>query len=265
MRFADKIPFSVARMSSSIEGETGEGYVAAFDDKLVFFSRKTGEDAFSVSEGGADLVSAKIRKEGFNIFLDTKISDKAYSLRFSSTEESDLAKIADKFLFSDKPEEAVSVEEKVAERRGNINDVRSTHDHSAETKILDLDSPSVEPLVLLAVGMMFIAKSDERITKEEDFFIVSLLNYDKVLLRKALDYFKNSDFDKFMHDLKPLDGAQKLCILANMTEVAMKDASFSGVEQKMLGRFVSELSIDKSDFETIKQVSLIKNNISVLT
>ncbi len=265
-RFADKIPITVARTSGSLEGDTGEGYAIAFDDKVVFFSRKTGENEFSVRDAAGDIASAKIRREGFNIFMDANLGGKGYNIRFSSSEQEDIAKIADKFIPAAKTGNAGAGETHADEAPRN-QEANPPEDgvHSADTRIVEDHGPlRVAPGVLLAAGMMFIAKSDENIAKEEDFYITSLLNYDKEVLRKALEYFRMNDFDAFLRDSRPLDEAQRLCILANMIEIAMKDGKFTGTEQKMISRFVTELGVDNSFFDTIKEVLLIKNRTSIL-
>ncbi len=269
-RFADKIPITVARTSGSIEGDTGEGYAIAFDDKLLFFSRKTGENEFSVRDAAGDIASAKIRREGFNIFMDTRLGGKGYNIRFSSSEQEDIAKIADKFIPAAKTGNAgagAGAGETHPNETPRNQETPPPEDrvYSADTRIVEDHGPlRVAPAVLLAAGMMFIAKSDDNIAKEEDFYITSLLNYDKEILRKALEYFRMNDFDAFLRDSRPLDEAQRLCILANMIEIAMKDGKFTGAEQKMISRFVTELGIDNSFFDTIKEVLLIKNKTSIL-
>jgi uncharacterized tellurite resistance protein B-like protein len=258
-----KIPLSAVRASGSIEGETGEGYIVALDDKVLLFSRKTGEDVFLKMEiGGKELASVKLRKEGFNLFLDTNICEKPYSIKFSSLEEHDLKTIVNKFSFHKKDEDASSSAD-VQTAPSTTNDAREK-----EEKIKD-EEPEIsehgqnpKPMVILAAALMFISKTDNTISKEEDFYIISLLGYNKKFLQEGLSYFKTNTFDRIIEDSRRLSNIQQLCALSNMIELAMRDGSFSRVEQKMINKYVSELGIDSSQYETIKEVLLIKNKIS---
>jgi uncharacterized tellurite resistance protein B-like protein len=261
-----KIPFSAARASGSIERETGEGYIVALDDKALLFSRKTGEDAFlKIEIGEKELASVKLRKEGFNLFLDVNICEKPYSIKFSSLEENDLKTIVNKFSFHGKDEDASSAAD-IRPAPFTTNEAREK-----EEKIKD-EEPWIsergqkpEPMAILAAALMFVSKIDNTINKEEDFYIVSLLEHNKEFLQKGLSYFKTNTFDGIIEDSKRLSNIQQLCILSNMIELAMRDGSFSGIEQKMINKYVSELGIDLSQYETIKEVLLIKNRISAMT
>lgn len=262
---SNKIPVSVARTSGSVEGESGEGYVVSYGDKVMIFSRKTGQDGFIKIEGGLgkDIKSFKLRKEGFNIFLDADISGKPYSIKFSSFEEGDLKKIANAV-----PSEGSEVEnvqevplsEPVQPAPQTTEPVKK--DTMCETKISSV--AKVRPMVLLASSMMFISKSDSKVTKEEDFYIISTMSYDKNILNEALIYYKSHSFKDFLRDVKALDEMQRLCVLSNMIEISMRDGAYSAMEQKMINEFVSTLAIEPTQFETIKQVLLIKNQISCL-
>jgi hypothetical protein len=261
-RFGGKIPVSAARMSGNVDGETGEGYMVAFDDQVLFFSRKTGDDGFVRLESPG-LFSAKLRKEGFNLFLDTKIGEKPYSLKFSSFEEADLKKVKDIQSSEDDSRAEQTVESPAYGGFDNTAEISEKRVPEHGTGIRHSEE-NTKPLILLAAAMMFISKSDEVVSKEEDFYITSLLNYNREVLLKGLNYFKTHSFEELVNDSSALNEIQRLCILSNMLEIAMRDGSFSGKEQKMINSFVTHLGIDNSQSETIKEVLLIKNKISVL-
>lgn len=271
-RWDDLSAANVARASASIEGETGEAYIVALKNKILLFSRKTGENEFIVREADTETLKAKIRRERFNIFFDLKLKEKDYSIRFSKMEEADLAKIAESLSsdsLSDKVEsEKEEMTQKSPETVLESNRTEENFPDKIPEKELSQEKPRTPPRIpaqiLLTAAMMFIAKADEQIAKEEDYYIVTMLNYDKKILLKALEYFKTHNFDNFISDCMELSYEQNLCILANMLEIGMKDLKFTAKEQEMIKNFVDQVGIEQSEFKTIKDVLLIKNRTSVM-
>ena len=55
-----------------------------------------------------------------------------------------------------------------------------------------------------------------------------------------------------------------MCYLANIIELAMIDGVFDSREQKMIRRFANAADLTESEVRTIRDVLLVKNQLSVL-
>lgn len=245
---ADKVPISIARSSASVEGKAGEGYVVAYDDKIFMFSRELGDNEytqFSADLGNVGKVG--VNKDGINTFLDLDLGGEQYSMKFSSFEEKNLKAIVDCWISkSGKPSVGKAPETKV---------------------VADPTTPTVSgfsPAIGLAASMMFIASIDDDISKEEDYYIIAMMGNDKQVLQAALAYYKSHSFQQLIAELNGLDDEQKLCFLANMMELGMKDGILHTSEMNLMREFSNAMNITEDQYDTIKQVLLIKNKISVL-
>ncbi len=249
---ADKIPVSIARSSASIEGKPGEGYVIAYDDKIFMFSRELGESDYSnISADMGSLGKVDVKKDGINTFFDVDFGGKQYSIKFSSFEDKNLKSIVDAW-----------------ESKGGTPAVGKTSEAIAIPDENEQSFKSEElfnTTVGLAAAMMYIASIDDDISKEEDYYIIAMMGNNKKILNAGLSYFKSHSFEKLVADLQGISGEQKLCFLANMMELGMKDGVLHSSELNLIRTFSDAMKITVDQYNTIKQVLLIKNKISVLS
>jgi uncharacterized tellurite resistance protein B-like protein len=250
---ADQIPISIARSSASVEGKPGEGYVVAYNDKIFIFSRALGErDYVNISADLGNVGSISVKKDGINSFFDVNIGGKKYSMKFSSFEERNLKSIADSWVLK-------------SESTNDAPKVPQEQDSTAS----EYDEPlaAKEPfstITGLAAAMMYVASVDDDISKEEDYYIIAMMGNNKKILSAGLAYYKSHSFDELLLDLKGLSGEQKLCFLANMMELGMKDGVLHSSELNLIRQFSNYMNIEEDQYNTIKQVLLIKNKISSL-
>lgn len=255
---ADEIPVSLARSNTSIDGETGESYVLAFKDKMVVFSRKLGKSDYTCISGDfGNIGSVDVRKEGINTFLDTEMNGKKFSLKFSSFEEKSLTPMVEQW-------------QKISDGGGGgseevISGAKGTQIISKEAPASTAGQDGKFSLKEgLAVALMFIAGIDDEIAPEEDLYILNTFNKDRQLLQKALKYYKANSFDEFLIAVSGMSQEQKLCFVANMMELGMCDGVLHRSEIKLIRQFCDYMEVSEDEYDTIKQVLLIKNKISVL-
>jgi len=117
----------------------------------------------------------------------------------------------------------------------------------------------------LAAAMMYVASVDDDISKEEDYYIIAMLGNNKKLLSAGLTYYKSHTFDELSRAIKDLSSEQKLCFLANMMELGMQDGVLHSSELNLMRKFANYMNIGADQYDTIKQVLLIKNKISTLS
>jgi len=248
----EQIPISLARSSTSMDGEPGESYVLGYKDKLLVFSRALGEQDYIHVSGnfGQDVGFVKLRKEGLHTFLDTEILGKKYSLKFSSFDEKNLHPIveAGQAVLSDSTPSSVADD---SEPSPKIND--------------DVNATGILPCdVGLATALMFVASVDDMVSQEEDRYIVNLFENNQKILQPALAYYKQHTLDELLIALSDLTQEQKLCFVANMVELGMSDGVLHRSEMKIIRQFSEYMDISDDEYTTIKQVLLIKNQLSVL-
>jgi len=254
-----KIPVLAARAYGSIEGESGEGYLVSSAGKLLMFSRKAGEDNFRKLSGmfGKEISKLDTRQEKFNIFLDMNINGVPYSIKFSSSEQKDLETLVES-LKSFKPESA----QPFVPDAGRTPSAPSVKVPASETA---KPAPStLTPLEVLAVALMYVSACDSNISEDEDRYIVEVFKGNKPVLESALAYYKTHRYEEFLGNIGSLNENQKLCILANMIEIAMKDSALHRTEQEYFKKFVEASGLKDEQYKAIKSVLYVKNWTGVL-
>lgn len=258
---SSKIPIFAARAYGSIEGETGEGYLVSFAGRLLLFSRKAGEDNFRKLSGvlGNEISKLEARQDKFNTFLDIILNGTPYSIKFSNSEHKELESLVES-LKSYKPElVAASVPDAGGQTSGP-----STKVTPQVPPTLKKTSSSLTPLESLAVALMYVSSCDTKITEDEDRCIVEIFKDNKPVLGHALTYFKTHRYEEFLENIGCLNENQKLCILANMIEIAMKDAALHRSEQEYLKRFIEAAGLKDEQYKAIRSVLYVKNWTGVL-
>lgn len=255
-----KTPLALARSNTSLDGESGESYVVAYKETLFFFSRKLGDRDYSVISGdfGKNIDNVQVKKDGINALLDVTIDGKHYSLKFSSFEEKDLIPIMENFaaaspLISPSADTVAGETAPAAETPASGQAVSSTGDDKL---------PSL--MAGMITALMFVAKADDDIAKEEDQYIIMICNDDKPLMQAALKYYKGHSFDELLIAMSSIKHEQKLCCLANMMEIGMSDGVLHRSEMKVMRQFCRYMDITEDEYDSIKQVLLVKNQLSVM-
>jgi len=257
---SDKIQVLAARAYGSIEGETGEGYLLSCAGKLSAFSRKAGEENFRKISGvfGKEISKLDMRHDKFNTYLDMNVNGVPYSIKFSSSEEKELEHLVES-LKSYKPDPAPPA----VPDAGRTAPAPSAA-KIAVTGIAKAGQSTLTPLEMLAVALMYISSCDTKILEEEDRYIVEVFRENKAVLESALAYFKSHKYEEFLGNIAALSEEQKLCILANMTEIAMKDNSLNRIEQEYLKKFIEASGLKEEQNKAIRSVLLVKNWTGVL-
>lgn len=256
--FTDELPISLARSNTTIDGNTGESYILAYKDKIVVFSRNLGENNYSIISGDfGDVGNVAIRKEGSSTFLDTEIKDSKYSLKFSSFEEKNLSPIVEQW------QKVTSGGETGAETHVSQD---MTQQVDRKTDGVDSSQPygKISLMEGLAVALMYISSVDGDVDPQEDNYLIYLFQNNKSLLQKALAYYKSHSYDDFLNEINVMNQEQKLCFAANMMELGMIDGVLHRSEMKLIRKFCDQMGVTEDEYDTLKQVLLIKNQLNVL-
>ena len=278
-KFAGKIPVSIVRSSGAMDGQPGEGYVVSFKDKALVFSRKLGEESFSITGGGFgdDIKSLSMKKDNYNTFLEMNVKGQPFAIKVSGLDSKEVQAMCDQFKIIANSD---GIEIKKAEKGGASPSISTLDPEPAPKERLSYlssrtqaASPSptpqelnkISPQIILATAMMYVASVDKNITTEENTYLVTIFRSNPGILNKALAVHKRTSYEDFLKIArKDLTTDQKTCIMANMVEIAMIDGTYSGEEQDIVEKFVSSMGISRMTYNSIMNALLVKNNISVL-
>lgn len=242
-------PVCVVRASGSLGGSPGEAYVVGLADRLLLFSRGIGEFEYTqVCLGHADITAVAIRKERHNSFLEISGPEQAYSVKFASYEERDVKPLVERWGDATGPPADDSEEPTVA------------------VQVADAATPSVpiSPWAALAASLMFMTTIDEDVGDVEEAYIKDLCSGVEGAFEEALGFYNDHTPEELFAAVSYLDRQQRLCILANMVELAMSDGVLHTSEQQLSSLFARTLGVADRELRAITDVLLLKNQTSVL-
>lgn len=234
----DGKPLCVIRGSGGFNNETGESYIISYIDAIYLFNRKFSDPDYAVKNVKVtDLKHLLLKQEAFSALLTMEFEEEHIELKISSVE--------------------VPNAELMLEMFGSCNN-EVEEQFSGESA----GNEQISPFLGLVIIMMFVATVDNDIAEEENDLITKFCADDK-LYNQAYEYYRNSTFEEILAALR-LNEQQKLCYLANLLELAMIDGAFDSKEQKMIKYFAEAAELTESQTRNIRDVLLIKNQLSVL-
>ncbi|MFA6290454.1 MAG: TerB family tellurite resistance protein [Victivallales bacterium] len=254
-----KIPLLAARAYGSIEGESGEAYLVSRAGRLIMFSRKAGEDNFRKLSGvfGKEISKLDTRQEKFNIFLDMNLNGTPYSIKFSSSEQKELENLVESLkMFNPESEQTAVQDAGLAHSAPSIKVASPVAAATAQS--------TLAPLEVLAIALMYVSACDRKISEDENGYIVEIFKENKQILDSSLAYYKAHTYDEFLKNIGSLKEEQKLCILANIVEIAMKDSSLHRSEQEYVRKFMAATGLKDEQYKAIRSVLYVKNWTGVL-
>lgn len=242
----DDKPLCVIRGSGGFNNEPGESYIIPYSGVIYLYDRKFSDPDFSVqSIAFTDVSELLLKHEAFSALLSIHTENETVKLKISSAEIPNTTLILEHF------EKCGKVQKPVAETARE-----DEPDNTDETQ-------QISPLLGLVIILMFIAAVDDDIADVEQEFISRFCGDDGELYNRAYDYYQINTFEETIAALR-LDEQQKMCCLANILELAMIDGVFDSREQKMIRCFSDAVGLTEDQVRTIRDVLLIKNQLSVL-
>jgi uncharacterized tellurite resistance protein B-like protein len=234
-------PPEVLNASGGLDGASGDCYLVADSSTLRIFARTFGEDAykcFAVSLGDPS-PSLSVRKEKFNSMLDVSCAEWRHSLRFSSFDIAKLEALAARF-------------------QGKGSAVPSAIS-AAETAPTE-----TSPFVGLLASLMFVASHDGSIDAAEDLLIKSVAGGDDAALSSALALYRACEPNSLASALSALASDDRLCIVANMLDVAMSDGVLKSSEQRFISGFASSMGVSQDEYGTLRDALFLKARVALL-
>jgi hypothetical protein len=234
----DDKPLCVIRGSGGFNNEPGESYIIPYTDAIYLYNRKFSDPDFEVRSVGVDDIGQLLfKQEAFSALLSLEAGNDTIELKISSAEIPNAELMLENFERCNEEEQFPAAE---------------IH-----------DGEQISPFLGLVIILMFIATVDNDIAPEEQEFITRFCAGDDELYNKAYAYYQKHTFEETIGALA-LNGQQKMCYLANIIELAMIDGVFDSREQKMIRGFANAADLTESEVRTIRDVLLVKNQLSVL-
>lgn len=231
-------PLCVIRGSGGFNNEPGESYIIPYSDAIYLYNRKFSDPDFeSKSIEIADIGKLLLKQEAFSAVMSIEAGNELVKLKISSAEIPNAELMLENFKSCNEEEQFTTPEVCAGEQ--------------------------ISPLLGLVVILMFIATVDDDIAAEEQEFIIRFCGGDDELYNKAYEHYQNNTFEKTLEALS-LNEQQKMCYLANIIELAMVDGAFDSREQKMIRCFAEAAGLTDSQVRTIRDVLLVKNQLSIL-
>ena len=242
-------PVAMFRSSGALDGTSGESYIVAYDDKLFLLGRQLGNSEYNILQGNysANISSMNIESGKFNSQLIVILDNNEYKLKFSSFEEKDIKLI-------------IELWQAAAKHSGTTPPPLS----SGEATATNGTNGTLNAFSLLAAAMMYVAGVDNEIAASEESYIRRICGVRKDEFRAGVEFYNNNSLADFETQASTMSEAQKLCILANMLDLAMVDGVLHTSEQGIVQSFINSTGLDKNKAGKIIDALEIKNHTAVL-
>jgi uncharacterized tellurite resistance protein B-like protein len=236
---------SVLRGCGGLNGAPGESYLVAYCDVIYLFGKNFGDLVYTEKQIslGVDMPSATFKQDKFSSQLVLRVTNQEFLIKLSILEGKACAALLNKF-------NSPVVDTMGQAEAGGFYDTAK--------------SEKLKPLAVLAACMKHLALLDQNLSPGEERLINAICVNEVGWINLANEYFKFFSFDELIQQT-PLDHQQQLCFLANLYELAMVDGVLHTAEQRLIDRFIELQHLAQSESESIREVLLIKNQLSALT
>ncbi len=119
-------------------------------------------------------------------------------------------------------------------------------------------------LILGFCALLYAAANIDGKSCENELRNLNLIINDERILKQGFDYWQSTDNIQIVEELNTLlVSDQKLCLLANMLEVAMVDGVLNENEKNFLEKTRLTFNINTSEFNAIFEALYTKNNFAI--
>ena len=235
-RCHDDSPLHTLRALTDIVGNLGETYMLSDGKSILFCSAGLGENHHYYSHEIKDVLIKSLREERPFAYLDLKSQNNDMKLKFAAYD--------------------------IGELNQMLKNCGECQESSTDENIYS-SLPDLTPTVGLCAALQAVSHINQDVSLHE-MKTLEVIMPDPGLLQKGLLYWKYVGNDRLISELTTLlSDDQKKCLLANLLEVAMADGVLKIEEKKFLEQMRKEFSIDATEFNTVFDILVIKNNLSV--
>ena len=247
-------PVFAVRALTDVYGNIGETYVLGDSESLLFYSGKLGEAYKFFEFPFRSIQQLEVEDERPFTYLILLVNDQKIRLKFAVFDSNILNNIVEHWQ--------------------NINSMKTGGPSASSEKATDFadrptssqrttDLPTLKPFVGFCAALQAVAHIDAKPTDKERKSL-SLIIDDEHLLKKGFDYWQQVGTEQLGLVLRDiLSPEQKLCLMANLLEVAMVDGILQDDEKIFVETLRKSLDVDVTKFNAVFDVLLIKNNLTI--
>lgn len=239
-------PQLVLRALADLDGNLGETWLATDGQRLGIFSRPPGARWQQASSPLAALRRLEQRDDSPFVWLDFSTAERSYSLKFAGLDQPDLAALTELWRQLAPPSAVPTLAPPGDE----------PNDDTAE-------APELAPLTAFCAAVYAIASVDGVMDELEMHHLQRIVDNRKTV-DLGIAWVRREGVPALLTALpRLLNRDQRLCLMANLIEVAMLDLLLRSRELDLLDRFREALQIDAGDYAAINEILTLKNNLAI--
>ncbi len=232
-------PAIAVRALTDIDGNVGETYILGASDRLVFYSAKIANDFTCHSLTYGEIQEIDVSEDRPFAYLGFRSSDQVTRLKCARYDIDDLLQIKHAW-----------------EQSGGGADVAVTPGTTSVGR-------SESPYIALSAAIHALIKADASKSPEEEKKRELIIG-DPELIRKGIEYCNQREVDQLIIDLNAdLSQPQKLCLIANLLEVAMIDGVLTGNEKALIEKMREAFGLQTDEVNNIFDVLVVKNKLKI--
>ena len=238
-------PKAAARALYDLDGNLGESYAVATDHWLVLFSKRVGSEFTSQRFPMEEIADMAINDDRAFLYLDIMVAGKKFHLKFSSWDRGDLEQITDLWT----------------EQSGRLAVEGETPIKTASTAP---NAPAtLSPLTAFCASVHAMIQADGHVDQVELNILQNAVP-SRPEIEAGKHYLSQVGQESLLARLREaLDSPQRLCLLANLIDVAMADGLLRSKEQRLLDQFREALNISEVDYQSLFDTLRIENQLAV--
>lgn len=238
-------PQAAVRGLYDIDGNLGESYAVASDRWLTLFSKRVGQPFSSRRLAMEEIDELTIQDDRAFLYLQIKAAGQTFQLKFSTWDRADLEQIT--ALWS--------------EHSGRLAVEGEAH---LKTTASSTSAPeTLDALTAFCASVHALIQADGHADQVE-LNILQQAVPDPSLIEQGRRHLERTGVEGLLPQLKAvLNPSQRLCLLANLIEVAMADGVLRSKEQRLLERFQAALEISEPDYQAVFNTLRIGHQLAV--
>ena len=250
-----KLPDLTVRALTDKDGNLGEMFLFALDNKLLGYSGKLG-DEYQIIEFEFNRISdicVSIDKPF--AYLEIQLERQKLSpIKFAIFDAKILNTIIDTWRLKAKP---LRNQDEIEENNHCLDESPEPNNYN------DADDDNLTPIVTFCALLHKLVQSDENLSDEEMTNLKLILSDPKLIKTGWEVSRKYSNEQMITYTKQLLNIQQKHCLIANSLDIAMVDGVLAEKEKTFLETLRKSIGIGTDDFNRIYDVLYLKNNLTI--
>jgi uncharacterized tellurite resistance protein B-like protein len=244
-RLGNRKPVLALRSLASLGGGLGESYIVSDGERVWLYSRPAGTEFDCHEFSLGDFSDVRSREDAPYLFLELELPDGILELQFSTFDSDELARLR-------------RLWQKAGGGRQSAAPAPATATDGEPGT-----GPRVTPMLGFCAALQALANADTALAAEEQGNLARLID-DAALLAAGHELWQQLGTHALIGLLDDLlTPRQKLCLMANLIDLAMVDGTLRGIEKETIRWFREGLGVDEDNCQALFDAMLLKNNIGI--